>query len=370
MNGQSGHVSALLAAMADGIGDLAYASSEWVETAGEVLTKVVTNYGAGLSDLGKISLCVVAHNPPAYLRCGALLAWHARFDGSSVEVDQGELSTDACDFKMEGDHSILSNLARIQHHGKDPAITTVVCERLKKLSRWKVHGEMPEHDVLGAVLRSFHDIMAERTMPRFIWMTPEWVCIARYILSTRAASEKYTDGIKDLVYTFSEEFTDTPGYAFPDGSHGGFWVRCAYGRITVGAGPLPEELEPADMLTKGMYAPVVPVGRTVNVVMTEADQEEQAAYNASAFRFDKKANRRPVTQSSPSGKGDMPPELARIFMPLHDELSKRTSGELPSDYDPTIKTEWAKSLGFDRDAGYDPTWLRYDLFNIYSEPQG
>ncbi|MEM7385799.1 MAG: DUF1553 domain-containing protein, partial [Verrucomicrobiota bacterium] len=33
-----------------------------------------------------------------------------------------------------------------------------------------------------------------------------------------------------------EEFTNTPKYAFPDGSHGGFWVRCDHGQLTVGAG--------------------------------------------------------------------------------------------------------------------------------------
>ena len=87
-------------------------------------------------------------------------------------------------------------------------------------------------------------------------MTPEWVASARHILSERAASAKYAHGIKDVVYTFSEEFTETPRYAFPDGSHGGFWVRCDHGAITVGAGPLPEELGPADGLTKGPYSRV------------------------------------------------------------------------------------------------------------------
>ena len=58
-----------------------------------------------------------------------------------------------------------------------------------------------------------------------------------------------------------------------DGSHGAFWVRCSCGAITVGAGPLPEELEPADRLTKGVYTPVVPVGRTVNTAMSAEEQE-------------------------------------------------------------------------------------------------
>jgi hypothetical protein len=103
--------------------------------------------------------------------------------------------------------------------------------------------------------------------------------------------------------------------------------------------------------------------------MTSEEQAEQAEYSKSAFRFDKKENRRPVTQSSPSGKGEMPPELARIFMPLHDELSKRTSGELPADFDSTVKAEWAKPLSFDRDPNYDPSWVLYDQFDIYGNPR-
>ena len=81
-----------------------------------------------------------------------------------------------------------------------------------------MQGSLPQHPVLGAVLRSLHDAMASRTMPRFVWMTPEWVSSARHIVTTRAASEKYADGLKNVVYTFAEEFTDTPRYAFPDGA--------------------------------------------------------------------------------------------------------------------------------------------------------
>ena len=56
---------------------------------------------------------------------------------------------------------------------------------------------------------------------------------ARYILTKRAASEKYSADLRKVNYTFSEQFTHTPKYAFPDGSDGGFWVRCSNGRITV-----------------------------------------------------------------------------------------------------------------------------------------
>ena len=367
MSSDNEQASVLLAAMADGIGDLTFGSEEWVEAAREALASAAAERADALADLGTFTLCEVAYNPPAYLRCGPKLAWHAKFDGPSVEVYPGELPEAECDFKMQGDHAIISNMARIQYLGKDPKIVAAAQTRLGKLSRWQMHGNMPSHKALGAVLRSLHDTLAPRTMPRFVFMTPEWVNSARHILTTRATSPKYADGIKDLVYTFSEEFTDTPGYAFPDGSHGGFWVHCDHGLVTVGAGPLPEALEPADHLTKGIYTPVVPVGRTVNAAMTEADQEEHTAYSAVVFRFDKQAMRRPVDQSSPSGKGEMPAGLARIFMPLHDELAKRTSGELPSDFDTAIKREWATPQGFDRSATYDPSWARYDKVDIYGE---
>ena len=263
----------------------------------------------------------------------------------------------------------MSNLCRVQHHDRDPRAVADARARLAKRSRWKMHGTFPEHGALGAVLRTLHDAMAPRTLPRFVFMTPEWVSSARRILCRRAASEKYAHGIRDVVYTFSEEFTDTPGYAFPDGAHGGFWVRCDHGQLTVGAGALPKELEPADALTKGAYTPVVPVGRTVNAAMTDAEKAEQSEYARTAFRRDPTTGELPVTRTSPSGKGDMPAALGRVFLPLHDELSKRTSGELPADFDPGVKAEWAAPRRFDRDPGYDASWLRYDEVDIYGEPR-
>ena len=222
--------------------------------------------------------CEVAHNPPAYLRSGDKLAWHARFNNGSVEVAAGELDDRDCDYKMEGDHSVISNFSRILNYGKDPHLVSLAQDRLARLSRWKLHGEMSDHPVLAVVLRSMHDAMAYRTMPRFTFMTPEWVSSARFILSSRATSEKYAESIKGIQYTFSEEFINTPAYAFPDGSHGGFWARFDHGEVAVGAGPLPDDLGPADQLTKGEYVPVVPVGRTVNASMTEEEQLEQNEY--------------------------------------------------------------------------------------------
>ncbi len=57
-------------------------------------------------------------------------------------------------------------------------------------------------------------------------------------------------------------------------------------------------------------------------------------------------------------------------MVSHDaggELSKRTSGELPSDFDQAIKPQWATPQGFDRSADYDPTWVRYDRVDIHGD---
>ena len=176
------------------------------------------------------------------------------------------------------------------------------------------------------------------------------------------------DGIKDVEFKFSEEFTDTPRYAFPDGSHGGFWVHCEHGQVTVGAGPLPKELEPADSLLKGPYTPVVPVGRTVNAAMTEDEKAEQGAYSKAAFAPDKETKQPIIGRSSPTGKS-FPPGLGRVMMVLHDELSKRTSGELPSDFDKSIKPEWATPQGFDRQPDYDPSWILYDHVDIYGKPR-
>lgn len=314
-------------------------------------------------------MCEVAYNPPAWLDCGRALAWHAKFEGAVVEVGTGELDASECDFKVETDHSILSNIARVQYGTSDPGDVATVMERLQKLTRWKITGAASDHPGLASVLRALHDRVGARTMPRFSFMTPEWVSSARHFLTNRAKSDKYRDALKDVTYTFSEEFTDTPKYAFPDGRHGGFWVRCDKGEVTVGAGPLPKEFGPADFLTKGELTPVYPVGRTVVAAMNEADLAEQDAYRKAAFRFDKEKGAHPMSQTSPSGRGDMPPALGRVFMPLHDELSKRTSGELPADFDDNIKEVWGTPQGFDRRDGYDASWLRYDVVDIYGEPR-
>ena len=360
--------SDLLMSMADGIGDLTFSTPEWVNVARDILETLVSPHSNDLAKLPRFTLCEVAQNSPAYLHMGSKFAWHAKFTEGAVEVGLGELTTNECDYKITGDHSIISNLARIQYHGKDPKMIDRARERLVGLSKWEMHGQIPDNPILSSILRRFHDHMAARTMPRFVFMTPEWVSTARHILSTRAASKKYAEGIKNVEFIFSEEFINTPRYAFPDGSHGGFWVQVSHGEITVGAGPLPESLQPADMLTKGEYTPVVPVGRTVNAAMTEQEKKEQESYAKAAFRYDKTLGKRPVEQSQPSGRGPMPESLGRIFAVLHDELSKRTSGELPLDFDVTIRDGWNQPQPFDRDNDYDPSWVKYDEVDIYGNP--
>ena len=355
------HHSVVLAAMVDGIGSMSFASEEWVAAAAERLGAIAARHAAGLADLGAFTLCEVAHNAPVYLHAGATLAWHVRFQGAAAQVAVGELAAEDCDLKIEGDHSVMSNLGRLRLQGGDPAVVVAAQRRLTKLSRWRMHGAFPQHPVLGVVLRSLHDEMGRLTMPRFVFMTAEWVSSARHILTERAA--RFAASLRDVTYTFAEEFTDTPRYAFPDGSHGGFWVRCERGLLTVGAGPLPEALAPADGLTKGPYALTVPAGRTVEAAMTEEEKAQSAEYGKQAFRPND-AGEYPVTRSSPSGKGPMPRPLMRVFAPLHDELSKRTSGDLPADYE----AEFAAApppQPFDRLEGYDKSWLRFDRFDIY-----
>ena len=65
----------------------------------------------------------------------------------------------------------------------------------------------------------------------------------------------------------------------------------------------------------------------------------------------------------------MPPGLGQVMKVLHDELSYRTSGELPSDYDKSVRPEWAAPQKFDRNAGYDASWVLYDKFDIYGNPR-
>ena len=363
----NGQESALLAAMPPGIGDLTFGTQAWVDAARDVLTRAVADHADALQDLGTFTLCEVSHNAPAWLHCGSRLAWWARFDGASVTIESGELDAGECDYKAQGDHALMSIMARISSTGNDPKTVLAAQTRIVAQARTQIYGSIKPHPGLHTLLGILHDEMSPRTIARFVFMTPEWVANARYILTTRANSEKYQADLRNVNHTFSEQFTHTPKYAFPDGSDGGFWVRCNNGSITVGAGPLPEALAPADQLTLGEYTPGVPVGRTVNASHSDADKQELETYIRTALSTDKTSGQRPVEQSSPTGN-EMPPALKRVFAPLHDELSMRTAGDLPSDYDDSIKAAWSKPNLFDRDAGYDASWLLYDQVDIYGNP--
>ena len=67
------------------------------------------------------------------------------------------------------------------------------------------------------------------------------------------------------------------------------------------------------------------------------------------------------------GKGRMPTALMRVFAPPRDGLSKRTSGKLPADYDAAFSA--FEPQPFDRQNGYDRSWLRFDEFDIYGNPR-
>ncbi len=360
--------STLLAAMATGIGDLVFLTEDWIDAIRQVLESETRRRASQLTDLGSFTVCEVAVNAPAYLRCGGRLAWNAVFENEAVSVSQGELPAQQCDLKVVGDHSLMSNLARIQYDNRNPRIVSAAQARLVKVGRWQFEGSIPSHPALVQTLRFTHDEMAQKTMPRFVWMSPEWVMCTRHIVSTRALSDKYRDGLKDVDYTFAEEFVNPPRYAFPDGKPAGFWIRCDKGSITVGSGSLPDHLKPANFQNKGEYVPVVPVGRTVEASMTEEDRTEQRDYSRIAFRHDADKGEEPFFQQSFKGdKPEMPPTLARVMAVLHDELSKRSSGELPKDYS-DVREQWSSAPKFDRDENYDPTWLKYDEFDIYGSP--
>ena len=61
--------------MADGIGDLTFATPEWVDAARDALTAAAARHAEGLGDLGTFTLCEVAHNPPAFLHLRPPALW-------------------------------------------------------------------------------------------------------------------------------------------------------------------------------------------------------------------------------------------------------------------------------------------------------
>ncbi len=121
-----------------------------------------------------------------------------------------------------------------------------------------------------------------------------------------------SDRIKDEEYRFAEVFTQTPRFAFPDGAASGFWVVCDHGEVTVGFAALPQEYGSPDYLNQLLYTPVVPVGRTVNAAMTDADKAEATAYSDAAFAVDVGEGNLPIRQSDPANNKPFPPGLGAV----------------------------------------------------------
>ena len=66
----------------------------------------------------------------------------------------------------------------------------------------------------------------------------------------------------------------------------------------------------------------------------------------------------------------MPPSLQGIMSVFHDELSKRSTNCMPSDFeDRSHEPElWGTPQPFDRTEGYDKNWVNYDKVDIFGEP--
>eukprot|EP00747_Dinoflagellata_sp_TGD_P073477 gnl/TRDRNA2_/TRDRNA2_157914_c0_seq3.p1 gnl/TRDRNA2_/TRDRNA2_157914_c0~~gnl/TRDRNA2_/TRDRNA2_157914_c0_seq3.p1 ORF type:complete len:349 (-),score=71.26 gnl/TRDRNA2_/TRDRNA2_157914_c0_seq3:87-1133(-) len=310
----------------------------------------------------------------SHLRMGNKLAWCVRFSNASVECQPSELPASDCNYKVEGDHAIMSRLARVVNKGVDPDVVAAAKAMLVPQSKWVVDGKMAEHRVIAAIVEEVKDAMAVRTIPRCVWMTPDWVACAREIITTRANNPKFRDDerrkpmSKDIDYIFAEEFTDPPRYASPTGRSGGFWIVWRHGTIKVGFGTLPAEYGEPDLQTKGQYIPTLAGGRTVNAAL---NKEEQALVAERAANTPKMFNGKPTfvaiqKVNKKKGSGPMPMAMGIVMMPMHDELSLRSSGEIVSDFDPSVPDGGAAP--FDRSPDYVQTWARYDKVDVYGQP--
>merc|ERR1712216_62289 len=118
------------------------------------------------------------------------------------------------------------------------------------------------------------------------------------------------------------------------------------------------------MGTKGKYVPVLAGGRTVNAALNKEEMKQVAEQNerngeARVMEAVMKVNKKKA--STP-----MPPVMGVCMLPMHDELSLRSSGELPSDFDSKFPDGGA--LPFDRHPEFSETWLRYDKVDVYGQP--
>lgn len=120
------------------------------------------------------------------------------------------------------------------------------------------------------------------------------------------------------------------------------------------------------MLTKAQFIPICPGGRTVNAALSN---EEQALVAERSAKMPREFGGFPTFTAAgrvKKGSGQMPAALSLCLLPMHDELSLRSSGEVPSDFDPRIDDGGAPP--FDRSPEYVQTWLRYDQVDVYGQP--
>ena len=159
--------SDLVAAMADGIGEYSYLSDEWISAAQEQLNGLADLQSETLADK-KFVYCEVAHNAPVFLHAGSKLAMNITIDNGAVTVAAGELPDSECDFKLQGDHSILSNLAHVQYHGRDPEVVAAATHRLGQVSRWETSGQWPSDPALASLWQ--HSVACSLTQTRACFM--------------------------------------------------------------------------------------------------------------------------------------------------------------------------------------------------------
>ena len=62
----------------------------------------------------------------------------------------------------------------------------------------------------------------------------------------------------------------------------------------------------------------------------------------------------------------VPAAMGLLMLPMHEELSLRSSGECVSDFDGSVDDGGAPK--FDRSPEYEGTWLRYDKVDINGQP--
>ena len=98
-------------------------------------------------------------------------------------------------------------------------------------------------------------------------------------------------------------------------------------------------------------------------------RRKQGTYSKMAFRRDEETRQAPRRTDITLGKGTHAAgTLSGSSCRCTTSCRKRSSGDLPADYDFDVKPDWGIPQAFDRHPDYDPSWLRYDEVDIYGEP--